>query len=147
MHQMYGTPYYIAPEVLSGNYTEKCDMWSIGVMLYIMLCGSPPFNGSDEQIMQKVSKGVWSFRGQAWSSISDDAKDLVTKMMTKNVKERISAVEALAHPWIKEKVKTKFNEKVAMSAVHTLSNFQVRRQYSYEQLFHYLDIEDFNETV
>ena len=52
---MYGTPYYIAPEVLVGTYTEKCDMWSIGVILYIMLCGRPPFNGAtEENIIAKV---------------------------------------------------------------------------------------------
>ena len=63
MHQLYGTPYYIAPEVVTGNYTEKCDIWSIGVIAYIMLCGSPPFNGSDEQIIAKVKQGAWAFRG------------------------------------------------------------------------------------
>lgn len=47
MTAMYGTPYYIAPEILTGQYDEMCDMWSIGVILYIMLCGAPPFNGSD----------------------------------------------------------------------------------------------------
>lgn len=120
MHQMYGTPYYIAPEVLQGNYTEKCDLWSIGVMLYIMLCGSPPFNGSDDQIIAKVKKGVWSFRGQAWSTISEEAKDLVTKLMEKNVEARLTAVDALAHPWLKDKVKSKFNEKIAIGAVSSL---------------------------
>ena len=100
MHQMYGTPYYITPEVLHGNYTEKCDLWSIGVMLYIMLCGSPPFNGSDDQIIHKVKKGNWTFRGQAWATISEEAKDLVTKLMEKNINDRLSAVDALQHPWI-----------------------------------------------
>lgn len=126
MHQMYGTPYYIAPEVLQGNYNNKCDLWSIGVMLYIMLCGSPPFNGSDEQIIAKVKKGTWDFRGQAWDSISDEAKDLVKKLMEKDIDRRLTAVEALEHDWIKQKVKTRFNEKLAMNAVSTLKSFSVR---------------------
>ena len=70
MHQMYGTPYYIAPEVLKGNYTELCDMWSIGVILYIMLCGSPPFGGSDDLVIKRVQRGVWEFKGVIWDSIS-----------------------------------------------------------------------------
>jgi calcium-dependent protein kinase len=58
MHQMYGTAYYIAPEVLTGDYNEQCDMWSIGVILYVMLSGMPPFNGrTDKEIMAKVKVG------------------------------------------------------------------------------------------
>ena len=114
MHQMYGTPYYIAPEVLVGTYNEKCDMWSIGVILYIMLCGRPPFNGAtEEQIIARVKQGVWSFKGEIWSDISDSAKDLIEKLMTKDVNRRLSAVQALAHPWIKSKVKTAYNPDLA----------------------------------
>ena len=81
MHQMFGTPYYIAPEVLNGHYNEKCDLWSIGVMIYIMLCGNPPFNGTDEQIIAKVKKGNWEFRGPSWEIVSDEAKELVANLM------------------------------------------------------------------
>ena len=102
MHQQYGTPYYIAPEVLVGTYTEKCDLWSIGVILYIMLSGKPPFNAASEpEIMKKVKRGTWAFTGDVWPSISEDAKDLITKLMEKNMDKRIDAVTALAHPWIK----------------------------------------------
>jgi calcium-dependent protein kinase len=123
---MYGTPYYIAPEVLHGDYNNKCDLWSIGVMLYIMLCGSPPFNGSDDQIISKVKKGTWTFRGQAWGSISEEAKDLVTKLMDLDTDSRLDAVQALEHDWIKQKVKSKFNGKIAADAINTLKSFSVR---------------------
>lgn len=72
---MYGTAYYIAPEVLTGKYTEKCDLWSIGVILYIMLSGKPPFGGnSDREILKKVAEGNYSLTGDLWSKRSEDAK-------------------------------------------------------------------------
>ena len=64
MKQKYGTPYYIAPEVIKRNYTEKCDVWSAGVIMYILLCGYPPFNGyNDDEIMEAVEVGKFSLEG------------------------------------------------------------------------------------
>ena len=67
MHQMYGTPYYIAPEILTGTYTEKCDIWSIGVIVFIMLCGKPPFTGrTEDEIIANVRASNWSYKDSIW---------------------------------------------------------------------------------
>jgi len=86
---------------LDRNYDEKCDVWSCGVILYILLCGYPPFGGaSDNEILQKVKKAKFRFDEEDWSKISEDAKDLIRKMLVKDPSERISAAEALKHPWM-----------------------------------------------
>jgi calcium-dependent protein kinase len=72
MNQKFGTPYYIAPEVLENRYDQKCDLWSIGVILYILLCGYPPFNGAnDDQIIKKVKAGKFRVDDDEWQTISD----------------------------------------------------------------------------
>lgn len=75
-----GTAFFIAPEVITHNYTESCDIWSAGVMLYIMLCGYPPFYGeNDKQILQSVLEGDFDFEDDVWDAVSEEAKDLVAK--------------------------------------------------------------------
>ena len=87
----HGTSYYIAPEVLQNKYNEKCDVWSIGVMLYILLSGKPPFDGAnDTEITEKVLIGSYNFDDPIWKSISDDAKNLVKSMMTYDYNKRVS---------------------------------------------------------
>lgn len=93
MDQKYGTPYYIAPEVLNNNYDEKCDLWSIGVILYILLCGYPPFNGAnDDQIIKRVKQGKYRTDDEEWANISPEAIDLVNRLLTYNPNERITAM-------------------------------------------------------
>ena len=97
-----GTPYYIAPEVLEGKYNEKCDIWSIGVIMYIMLCGYPPFNGNnDKEIFDSVKHEKLTFPEKDWSWISDEAKDFIRLLCCRDIKKRLSAKRALNHSWIK----------------------------------------------
>jgi calcium-dependent protein kinase len=83
MDEKLGTPYYIAPEVLNKNYNSKCDIWSAGVITFILLSGMPPFNGqSDGEIFKKVRAGHFSFSDKSWDSVSSKAKDFITKLLT-----------------------------------------------------------------
>ena len=120
-----GTPYYIAPEVLAKNYGAKCDIWSCGVITYITLSGIPPFNGaSDQEIMKKVKSGKFSFADPVWATISDQAKDFITQLLTLDQNKRPSAEQALQHPWIVEANKLQ-NESVSTDvAMNALSNLQ-----------------------
>ena len=101
MELLVKTPFYIAPEVLNNNYDEKCDLWSCGVILYVMLSGEPPFYGeNDDEIYSQILTADVKFDQNIWEDISEEAKDLIRKLLVKNQKNRLSAVEALSHPWI-----------------------------------------------
>ncbi|CAD8141750.1 unnamed protein product [Paramecium pentaurelia] len=96
-----GTPFYVAPEVLNGSYDEKCDIWSLGVILYVLLCGYPPFFGHSEgEVLAKVRKGTYQFDSNDWSRVSMQAKDLIRRMLFYDPSSRISASDAQQHSWI-----------------------------------------------
>mmetsp|Transcript_72359 Transcript_72359/g.203119 ORF Transcript_72359/g.203119 Transcript_72359/m.203119 type:complete len:391 (+) Transcript_72359:108-1280(+) len=96
-----GTVLYVAPEVFGQAYSPACDLWSFGVIVYVVLCGYPPFDGQTaKQVVKCIRKGSFSCDGPQWSGISDDAKDLVRNLVAKDPALRLSGPQALAHPWI-----------------------------------------------
>ncbi|XP_024982450.1 calcium-dependent protein kinase 20-like [Cynara cardunculus var. scolymus] len=98
---MVGSPYYVAPEVLRKFYSQECDIWSAGVIIYILLSGVPPFWDETEQgIFEQVLKGDLDFASEPWPSISESAKDLVRRMLVRDPKRRLTAPEVLRHPWV-----------------------------------------------
>ncbi|CAB4306214.1 unnamed protein product [Prunus armeniaca] len=97
-----GSAYYVAPEVLRRSYGKEIDIWSAGVILYILLSGVPPFWAETERgIFDAILEGVIDFESQPWPSISDSAKDLVRKMLTQDPRKRITSAEVLEHPWLR----------------------------------------------
>ncbi|KAJ0548046.1 putative calcium-dependent protein kinase CAMK-CDPK family [Helianthus annuus] len=98
-----GSAYYVAPEVLKRKYGKEIDIWSAGVMLYILLSGVPPFWAETEKgIFDEILKGEIDFETDPWPSISASAKDLVRRMLTLDPKKRITSAQVLEHPWIRE---------------------------------------------
>jgi calcium-dependent protein kinase len=102
MKDKVGTVYYMAPEVLKGKYNIKCDVWSCGVILFIMLCGSPPFYAEDEKkLKEKICKLEYDFNNPMFIKVSEDAKDLIRSIFVDS-KRRPTISELLNTPWVKE---------------------------------------------
>ncbi|KAI6671489.1 hypothetical protein NL676_006374 [Syzygium grande] len=98
-----GSAYYVAPEVLKRKSGPESDVWSIGVITYILLCGRRPFwDKTEDGIFKEVLKSKPDFKRKPWPSISNSAKDFVNKLLVKDPRARLTAAQALSHPWVRE---------------------------------------------
>ncbi|XP_062950120.1 serine/threonine-protein kinase 33 isoform X3 [Cynocephalus volans] len=120
-----GTPIYMAPEVINAHdYSQQCDIWSIGVIMYILLCGEPPFlASSEEKLFELIRKGELRFENPVWDSISDCAKSVLKQLMKVDPAHRITAKELLDNQWL---TSTAYEEKFpATSKKANVNNFDV----------------------
>ena len=145
-----GSPYYIAPEVLDRNYNEKCDLWSCGVIMYILLSGKVPFNGkSNNEIFENIKKGYFDIENGIWKKISKNAKDLICKLLDKDVNKRINANDALMHKWLIDNESKKLfikieNKAITKKLVNNLINYKSNSVIQ-ETALAYL-VHNFNQT-
>ena len=122
--QELGTIYYIAPEVFKGNYDEKCDIWSCGVILFIMLCGHPPFRGTkEEDIKNRILSFNLEFIEKEWKNVSSEAIEFVNSLMTYDPIKRPTAQEALNSSWLKMVIETKDDKILNNNIVENLIKF------------------------
>jgi len=120
-----GTPYYVAPQVLAGKYDMSSDLWSLGVIMYVVLCGYPPFYGeSDADVLAKVRLGNFSFNAADWKSISEDAKNLIRMLLKMNPRDRYTAEQALNHVWVRNKAPKAQGGQLQSSLVDNLKGFR-----------------------
>lgn len=116
----------MAPEVIKKSYNEKCDIWSCGVIAYLMLSGEFPFDGkSKEEVAQKIIIGKIDFESEAWQNVSEDAKDFIRKLLVVDPKKRYSANEALNHHWIVSNASKTENEILTENAIRNLKSYRV----------------------
>ena len=126
-----GSSIYMAPEVLRANYNESCDLWSIGVILYILLIGQPPFFGKNEnEISKAIKTGKYDINNKQYLSLSQNAKDLITKLLKYNPQERITALEALNHPWFNTPDIANINYLDNGKIIELLSNLDKYKSYN-----------------
>ena len=120
-----GTAYYIAPEVLDMDYDNKCDIWSCGIILYVLLCGYPPFNGAtEEKIVERIKKGKFGFPAEEWDHISPNAKDIIKSMLTLDPKKRPTADQILQEPWFDELQQSTVDISVKSNVIANLKSFK-----------------------
>jgi len=122
------TPYYVAPEVFDRKYDKSCDIWSLGVIMYILLCGNPPFYSSHGLNMspgmkRKIKNGKYQFEGKIWKSVSEDAKNLIKGMLVTNPSKRLTIDEVMTNKWISE------NTSVPETPLHTPRNLKHSKEH------------------
>ena len=125
-----GSPYYIAPEVLKKDYNEKCDTWSVGVILYMFLVGKPPFNGSSSaEIVESIKTKNYDETNQKFITRSEEVRDLIKHLLEKDKNKRLSAKEALSHDWFKKfngrKLFGNFQEKEIQPFIDNLFKYTI----------------------
>lgn len=124
-----GSPYYVAPEVLvtqmkrTGATWKSSDMWSVGVIVYLFVCGFPPFNGaSQKDIFRKIKRGIYHFPSSSEADLSDGVKDLIQKLLVLDPRKRMTAKEAINHPWVKGE--TASDKVISSTVVNALEGFR-----------------------
>jgi calcium-dependent protein kinase len=129
-------PYYMAPELMLGQMTPKSDVWSVGVLAFLILSGVPPLRDDDENsVYDKVARGKFSFEDPSWAAVPNPAKDFILRSLRKDPKYRISAKEGLQHPWIRDAdkpdPKSKEISKDAMSLLTRFNDSKILKQATY----------------
>jgi calcium-dependent protein kinase len=123
-----GSAEYVSPDVLCGDgYTDKCDMWSIGIVAWMLLVGYPPFHGERRQMMERIKEGKadWSHQGR-WRKVSTDAKDFVRKLVVKDPAQRMDAQSALRHRWLARRTPTvEFPELSGQRALLSMQQYAI----------------------
>jgi len=115
----------VAPQVLAGKYDQSSDLWSLGVIMYVVLCGYPPFYGeTDADVLAKVRLGNFSFNAADWKSISEDAKNLIRMLLKMNPRDRYTAEQALNHVWVRNKAPKSGNVALQSSLMDNLRGFR-----------------------
>lgn len=153
-----GTPGYVAPEVLrQTGHGKPVDIWSVGVIMYTLLCGYTPFGGEDQAaLFDSILSGVYYFEEEYWSEISDYAKDLIDKLMTYDANKRITVHDALRHPWfhmadnidLLNNVRTNFSARATLKkAINVVQGVTRLRKTSIRQVNNNNNDDDHNHNV
>ena len=131
MHNQCGTPGYVAPEVLSSNshhgYGPECDLWSIGVIVYILICGFPPFYDDDNEVLfNLISNATFDYPSPYWDGVGADVKNLIDGLLVVDPALRLTAKQALQHPWI---TREDHSVEAMKSAQAQLKKYNTRRRF------------------